>query len=323
MDSQTVISHHKMSVRQLLLRRGHKFDLRLVAGDAGLDNTFSTAELNRPGLAFAGFYEVFSHDRIQILGNTEISYLRNLAATDRHARLEHALGFHSPCFIVTSGQKPPTELAEIATIKQVAILTTSLNTSRLTGMLTAFLEQEFAPSTNIHGTLMDVFGMGVLLMGKSGVGKSECALELIERGHRLVADDVVVLRRFSKEVLMGSSSELLQYHMEIRGIGIIDVEALYGIGAVREEERISLMVRLEKWDDAKEYERLGLDERTTALMDVVIPEYVIPVEPGRNLSILIEVAALNQRLKNQGINPAQRFNERLLERMTTKSGGDR
>ncbi len=305
----------QLTVEQILQAKGKALDLKIMAGAGGLKKAIESSELNRPGLAFAGFFDVFSHNRIQILGITEISFLKSLAKDERLERLRRTFEFDIPCFIITSNQKPPPEFIDLANSHNVPVMTTIIPTSRFSGMLSRYLEKEFAPSCTIHGDLLDVYGLGVLIVGKSGVGKSECALELIERGHRLVADDVVILRRLAKDLLLGHSSGVLKYHMEIRGLGIVDVESLFGVRSVLEEKNISLLVRLEKWEEGKEYERLGIEEKHCIIFDVKIPEYVIPIEPGRNLSILIEVAALTQRLKNTGIIPAKRFNDKLIQQM--------
>ena len=306
-------------VRLVLERLGAELDLRLVAGEAGLNNTFNTAELNRPGLAFAGYYEVFTSDRIQILGITEISYLKSLEPGDRLQRLRRTFQFSIPAVIVTSDLEIPPELKQVAEEGRIPLLRTPLLTSNFSSQLIPFLQRAVAPTWQIHGVALDVFGMGVLITGPSGVGKSECALELIERGHRLIADDVVVLRRLGKGDLSASCSERLGYHMEIRGIGIIDVETLFGVRAVRDEEIVSLVIRMEPWDSVKEVDRIGIASQTALLFDCEVPEYVIPVQPGRNMSLLVEVATLMQRLKNQGVNTAEVFNSRLQAELQRRS----
>jgi len=308
-----------LSVRKLLEQKGRELELTVVAGEGGLDHRIESPELNRPGLAMAGFYDVFSHDRIQILGITECSFLRSVDAGERKKRLTRMFEFEIPCFIVTSGREVSSELLELADLNNVPIMSTPIPTSRFFAMLSYYLEHEFAPSCTIHGVLLDVYGVGVLIVGISGVGKSETALELVERGHRLVADDVVILRRISKNLLIGSASEILKHNMEIRGLGIIDVEKLYGVGSIREEKKVNLLIHLEKWDPEKRYDRLGMEESRRNIFDVEIPEYRIPVEPGRNLAILIEVAALQRRLNYQGYNPAREFNRNLLQRIKDKS----
>lgn len=220
-----------------------------------------------------------------------------------------------PCIIVTTGLHIPEEIIKLSDGKGVPLFLTTLPTSRFSGRILYFLEKHFAPQKIEHGVLLDVYGLGVLLMGDSGVGKSECALELVKKGHRLVADDMVILRRLSKDVIVGKSPESTKFHMEIRGVGIIDVLSLFGIGSVKEEKRISMIIKLEKWKEEEEYERLGIDEHCRSIFDVEIPEYIIPVEPGRNISIIIETAALNQKLKYAGINVAERFNNYLIKRI--------
>ncbi len=299
----------------MLEDKGRQFDLHLVAGERGIDAPVVEADLNRPGLAFAGFLEVFSHNRIQILGNTESGYLASLGPGERRHRLEKALEYEIPCFIVTDNNKPPHELLEIANERDIAILTTSHPTTRFASLLTFYLEREFAPTTLVHGVLVDVFGIGVLIMGTAGVGKSECGLELIERGHRLVADDVVVAKRLGKGLVVGAAASNVQHHMEVRGLGIVDVELLFGAGSVREEKRVDLIVKLERWTRDTRIDRVGLDEEFENVLDVSIRTFTIPVEPGRNISILVEVAALQFRIHSQGRNPARELNERLIKQM--------
>jgi len=307
-----------ISIKKIIETKGKSLEISVVAGDQGLDNMVESPELNRPGLAIAGFYDVFSHDRIQILGITECSFLKSMESKERFNRISRMFEFEIPCFIITSEQKVSKEFLDLADKNNVPVMKTPIPTSRFSAMLSYFLELEFAPTCTIHGVLLDVYGMGVLIVGISGVGKSETALELVERGHRLVADDVVILRRISKNLLIGSASEVLRHNMEIRGLGIVDVEKLYGVGSVRNEKKVSLLIHLEKWDVNKKYERLGIEELKRNIFDVEIPEYRIPVEPGRNLAILIEVASLQQRLIYQGYNPAKEFNKNLIDRIRKK-----
>jgi HPr kinase/phosphorylase len=310
-----MIAKPELTIETLLKERGREMDLSVLSGGENLSRIISSPELNRPGLALAGFYEVFAHDRIQILGNTEMSFLTSMTTEDRAGRLNNVLRFEMPCIVVTNGNDVPADIIDMVRSHSIPLLRTTLPTTRLLSMLNNFLENHFAPVTNVHGDLLDVFGMGVLIMGSSGVGKSECALELIERGHRLVADDQVMIRRLSKEELVGKSNDVLRYHMEIRGLGILNIEMLFGIAAVLEEKRLELIVWLEKWNDQVEYERLGIDETTHTIFDVRVPKYIVPVQPGRNISIMVEMAALTQRLKNSGLNPAQMMEESIMARM--------
>jgi len=306
----------ELTIQDIFNECAHDLELEILSGADNLTALVTTPELNRPGLAFAGFYDVFAWDRIQILGNTEISYLDSLMPADRGARLAGTLQFDIPCLIVTNGNPVSDDFLEATRTYNTPLLRSPLPTTRLVAQLTAFLERFFAPTANVHGDLLDVFGMGVLIMGSSGVGKSECALELIERGHRLVADDQVLIRRLSKYEVIGRSSDVLKYHMEIRGLGILNLEMLFGIASVVEEKEVELVVWLEKWNDNVEYDRLGIDDAVHTIFDVRVPKYIIPVQPGRNISIMVEMAALTQRLKNSGINPAQVMNEHLMRRMS-------
>jgi HPr kinase/phosphorylase len=306
----------KIPIHRLILEKGKAFDLVVCAGEKGLDKCIAEDELHRPGLAFAGFLDVFTYDRIQIIGNTEIQYLKSLSQEERYKRLEAVFDFPIPCFIVTSGNQPPPEMVELSTKLNVPLLCSTIPTSHFNAMMSFWLQREFAPMMTVHGVFVDVFGVGVLITGGSGVGKSECGLELIERGHRLVADDVVVLKRLGRNILVGSSARSIQHHMEVRGLGIIDVELLFGIGSVREEKRVSLMVELEKWTEHTEIDRIGLDAQQIHYLDVPVRKFSLPVESGRNISILIEVAALQHRILERGRNPAEELNQRLIRQMT-------
>jgi HPr kinase/phosphorylase len=313
------MARKELTVEALLSQCGRDMDLELVTGEKGLKNVIRTAEITRPGLAFAGFFDVFSHDRIQIVGNTEISYIRSLTPEERAQRFARIFQFQIPCIIVTNGNPIPEDFLQQANAHNVPLLRTTHMTTRLVSQLNAFLERYFAPETKVHGVLVDVYGMGTLLMGKSGVGKSECALELVERGHRLVADDMVILRRLSKYDLIGTSPDIIKFHMEIRGVGILDIEKMFGIASVIGEKRVDLVVCLEPWEEGKQYERLGLETDYHRFFDVEVPKYTIPVQPGRNLSIIVEMAALLQRLKNGGLNPAELLDERI-KNLSTNQG---
>lgn len=308
----------EITIKELVAKVGKSLDLTLVEGGEGLENIISTSELHRPGLVLAGYFETFSatHTRIQILGITEISYLNDIPEDVSGKCLEKFFSYDLPCIIVTTGLKIPEPIIEWCREKNVPLFSTPLYTSALQGRLVYFLEGYFAPRVTIHGVLLDVYGMGVLITGDSGVGKSECALELVERGHRLVADDTVIVRRLSKDLVVGKSPEATKYHMEIRGVGIVDILSLFGISGVRDEKKISLIIELERWKEEKEYERLGIDGSFREIFDVEVPEYVIPVEPGRNISIIVETATLTQKLKVSGTNVAERFNENLIKRFT-------
>lgn len=305
----------EIPIHRMLLEKGKAFDLVLAAGEKGLDRCITQEELHRPGLAFAGFLDVFTYDRVQIIGNTEIAYLSNLEPDDRMQRLNRVFEHEIPCFIITDSNQPPAEMKTLADERRVPVLCSSIPTTHCTSLMSFWLQREFAPTVTIHAVLVDVFGVGVLITGGSGIGKSECGLELIERGHRLVADDVVVIKRLGRNILMGGSASTIQHHMEVRGLGIIDVELLFGIGSVREEKRISLNVELERYRDDLDVDRIGLDYHKATYLDVDMRKFMIPVDSGRNVSILIEVAALQHRILERGRNPAEELNQRIINMM--------
>lgn len=309
-----------LTVAEFFHEKKREWDLETISEEIGFESVINTAELNRPGLALAGYYEVFSAERIQLIGLTESSFLKSLSPDQREEVIRRTLAFPIPCVIVTSAMEVTDELIKICRERRIPLLRTSHITSPFQSDLGHYLERRLAPTWTVHGVMMDVHGMGVLIQGKSGVGKSECGLELIERGHRLIADDVVVVRRIGKDELIAETPHNIGYHMEIRGIGIIDVELFYGVRSIREEARIDLKVTMEPWDSQKDYERLGLVDRYTVMFDCRIPEYTLPVEPGRNIAKLVEVAALNQRLEQQGINVAREFDQRIMETIQHKRG---
>ncbi len=300
-----------ITVKEMFETKSKEWDLELVTGEEGLDREISTFEISRPGLAFAGYNDVFAVERVQLIGLTEISYLASLSSEERVRRLRRTLEFPIPCFVVTRSLEILPEMMQVMRERKVPLFRTSHITSPFQAELGRFLERRLAARWVVHGVMVEVFGMGVMIQGKSGVGKSECALEMIQRGHLLVADDIVMVRRVSRGRLYAEPSPNLGYHMEIRGIGIIDVELLFGVRSVREESELSLIVELEKWDAGKDYERLGLTDSYKDLFDCRIPQVVLPVEPGRNISQLVEVAALMQRLKSQGINIARNLDRRI------------
>lgn len=309
-----------MTVRELIAARGKEWDLSLVTGGRGLDRQITSFELNRPGLALAGYYEVFSSERIQLIGLTETMFLRSLAPRERTQRLRAMLKFDIPCVILTRWHEiePPIELEKVMDEAGVPLLRTSHITTPFQAELGQYLERRLAPRWIVHGVMVEVFGFGVLIQGKSGVGKSETALDLIDRGHLLVADDIVMVRKVSRGRLFAESAPTLRYHMEIRGVGIIDVERLFGVRSIRDESEIALIVQLEEWDPNKEYERLGITENLVTLFDCQVPQVVLPVEPSRNIAQIIEIAALMQRLKLQGVNVAKDFDQMIREAIDKK-----
>jgi len=290
-----------------------KFDLRLslVAGRQGLSRRVSSSRIQKPGLVLAGFTEYLHKERIQIFGNTEMSYLRTLPQPRAAEVIEHFLKQDVSCLVVTKDLDPTPEILKASEAHGVPVLRTSHLSSQFIEAVQTYLEDVLSPSTSMHGVLLDVFGVGILLLGKSGIGKSEIALDLIMRGHRLVADDIVDVKRPSQEAVFGMGSEIIKHHMEIRGLGIINIKDLFGVAAIRERKKIEIVLELVDWDPTVEYDRLGVEDRKYRVLDVEIPMLVVPVRPGRNMTTIIEVAARNHLLKQQGHHSAREFQERL------------
>ncbi len=305
----------ELTVRDLLDRKEDTLALTLVAGSSGLDRVIPGPETGSPGLVLTGYTERFPEGRIQVLGETEITYLRSRDDEERARAVELLLDFDLPVLFVTKGLEPPEELVREAEETGIPLVVTELKTGEFFRRIKPYLEQEFAPRTSIHGSLADVYGVGLLFVGRSGIGKSECVLDLVERGHRLVADDVVLASRRGNDVLIGRGPELAKHHMEIRGVGIIDVRALFGIRATRQQKRIEVVVHLEEWSDRTTYDRTGLDADTTEILGVELPEVVIPLNPGKNITVISEVIAMNHLLRYSGVNTASQFDRNLREKM--------
>lgn len=289
--------------------------LDLIGDDAGLRREITSSEVSSPGLVLAGFVDRFPASRMQVFGETEITYLASLPAEQRRHVLELFFSFDVPCVVVTKGQDVPAEMKEIAGRVGVPILRSSLKTTEFYRRVKPALDEEFAPTTTLHGSLADVYGVGLLFVGRSGIGKSECVLDLVERGHRLVADDLVIATRRGNDVIIGRGHELQRHHMEIRGVGVIDIPSIFGVRAVRQQKRIEVVVQLEHWEKADNVDRTGLDGATTTILDVEIPRVTIPLNPGKNITVVAEVIAMNHLLRFTGIDPAEAFNQRLLGRM--------
>ncbi|MEJ2546857.1 MAG: HPr(Ser) kinase/phosphatase [Gemmatimonadota bacterium] len=305
----------ELTVAELLARRGDLLELEVVAGGSGLDRRITGADISSPGLVLAGFTDRIPRRRSQVLGETEIMYLRSLDDQHRIEVLRSFMRLDQPCIIVTKGLELPRGMAELAEEFAVPLLRSSLKTGEFFQRIKPFLEDEFAPSTAIHGSLCDVYGVGLLFVGQSGIGKSECVLDLVERGHRLVADDVVLVRRRGVDVLIGRAVEHQQFHMEIRGIGIIDVRALFGIRSVRQQKRIEVVVQLEHWSDEATYDRTGLAQETTEILGVEVPRVVIPLNPGKNITVISEVVAMRHLLRYAGVDSAKLFEQNLRAMM--------
>jgi HPr kinase/phosphorylase len=308
-----------LKVRDLLAKRGDPLLLEALTGDAGLDRVIPSPEASSPGLVLAGYTARFTGtDRIHILGETEITYLASLDKTPRRKAIEAFLSYDLPCVVVTKGQHPPEELVTLAAAKGIAVIRTGLKTAEFYRRLKPFLDDAFAPTTTVHGSLADVFGVGLLFRGRSGIGKSECVLDLVERGHRLVADDVVHVTKRGLDVLIGRGHEISRHYMEIRGVGLIDINALFGVRSVRQQKRIEVVVQLEDWDTTREYDRTGLDLQETDVLDVKLPLVTVPLNPGKNLTVICEVVAMNHLLRYSGVDSAHAFNDRLIKRMREK-----
>lgn len=290
-----------------------KFDLELISGEEGINRPISTSDISRPGIELAGYFDYYPADRMQLIGMTELTFADKLTESERSYRMERLCTDVTPGIIVTRGMEVPEELIEAAERESVPLMRTKQNTTRFSGLLTNFLESKLAPTTAIHGVLVDVYGVGVMITGQSGVGKSETALELVKRGHRLVADDCIEIRQEDENTLVGTSPDLIEHLLEIRGLGIIDVMTLFGAGAVLAHKKISLNINLENWDETKQYDRLGLDEEKVRIIDTDVTKITIPVRPGRNLAVILEVAAMNFRLKRMGVNAAEQFTHRLTD----------
>lgn len=311
-----------ITVGQFLERSGDSLQLEDMGGGKGLDRVIPGAEISSPGLALAGYVDRFVGERLQVLGETEITYLASLDSAYRDKILSSFFGFPLPAVIVTKGQDLPPGLREGAARTGVALLRTKLKTAEFYRRVKPVLEGEFAPMTTLHGSLADIFGVGLFFTGRSGIGKSELVLDLVERGHRLVADDIVITHRRGNDVLIGRSHELQRHHMEIRGVGLIDIPSIFGIRAVRQQKRIEVVVKLEDWDQDAVVDRTGLDTLTTTILDVEVPLIRVPLNPGKNITVIAEVIALNHLLRYSGIDPAKNFNERLIGHMRQAAAGN-
>jgi HPr kinase/phosphorylase len=288
-----------------------RFKLKLLNGEVGFENLIRDRNLHRPGLALAGYVELFTFDRVQLMGNTEIRYMNSLEAPHREAAFMSLLEFKMPCIILTNGNEVSAKLLEAAAAKHIPVFGTPFETTKISYFLADFLDDQFSPQVVVHGSLVDVYGVGVLLTGRSGIGKSEIALDLIERGHRLVADDVVMVTRKGEGILMGAGTDLVKHFMEIRGLGLIDVRSMFGIRAIRYQKRVEIAIELEDWKGDRDYTRTGLDDEMVSIVDVEIPLVKLPIFPGKNVTVITEVISLNYLLKHYGYDAAREFSKRL------------
>lgn len=286
----------------------------------GYDNKLTDKNIYRPQLALAGYVGLFTYQRVQIFGNTEMFYLQSLTPEKRKQSLEIIAQFPIPCVIITNNNKPDLEFIDILSNANIAIFLTEYDTTKAFSMLSEFLDDQFSPQLVVHGSFVDIYGVGILFVGRSGIGKSEIALDLIERGHRLVADDVVMLTKKRESLLMGTGTSLVQHFMEIRGLGIIDIRQMFGIRSIRYQKRLEIIVELEDWDDSANYTRTGLDERPTTVMGIDISTVKLPIFPGKNITVIAEVIAINYLLRTYGYDASTVFAEKLNERIRQKSG---
>lgn len=293
-----------------------ELQLKVLYSPCDPDNIpISRSEINRPALPLTGFFDCFEADRIQIVGITEHAYLKELGEEERRERIRALLSKRPPALVYTHKNPVDDIVIEAAKEFEIPLLCTDANTSEFMAALIAFLNVKLAPTITRHGVLVEVYGEGILIIGDSGVGKSETAIELIKRGHRFIADDAVELRRVSAKTIVGTSPALIRHYIELRGIGIVDVRRLFGMGAIKETEKVDLVVQFEPWEKGKLYERLGMDEEYVEILGIKIPTLTVPVKPGRNLAVILEIAAMNNRQKRMGYNTAKEFNEKLLRQM--------
>jgi HPr kinase/phosphorylase len=303
-------------IKALLDECGPRVKLKLLNSQADLTRRIAVAEIDRPGLALSGYFETFAGKRLQVLGLTEISYLKTKDKTYLQDIFQRLTSEPIPGIVIARRLKPPKELVTCADRQKVPLLSTPLRTSEAIALLSDFLRDKFAPQTSYHGELLDIFGVGIMILGESGLGKSECALDLVAKGHRLVADDQVIVKRIVGGLLVGYSDPKIKDHIEIQGLGIISISRMYGVQALRDRKRIEIVIRLEPLDPEKEYERTGLADTTIDILGVEIPYLVIPIIPGKNIANIVEAAALNHLLRIRGIHTAREFNKQLIRIMT-------
>jgi HPr kinase/phosphorylase len=321
-DQKAVSKKDNISVDFFYKSTKDNFKIKLFSDRSGFDKKIIDQNLHRPGLALAGFVELFSYSRIQVFGNTEMHYLAQLTDKQKVVTLERFFNFDIPCIVLADKNHPFPILLELANKHNVAIFGSQYPTTKTIYFLSDFLDDQFAKRISIHGSFVDVYGVGILFVGKSGIGKSEVALDLVERGHRLVADDIIILTKKGEGILMGSGTNLVKHFMEIRGLGLINVEKMFGIRAIRHQKRLEIVVELEIWDEKGEYTRTGLDESSVTISNVEIPYIKLPIIPGKNITVISEVISLNYLLKHYGYDSAKFFEKRLTNRLSRKNSED-
>ena len=314
---------NSMTVGFLFEVNKQRLKLESVNGDVGFEREIADKNIHRPGLALAGYVELFTYDRVQIFGNTEIRYLNHLTMDERINAFKTIFKFDLPCIFITGENKLDDELVAIATEHHVSVILTPLETTKFVYFISDFLDDHFAPQTVLHGSFVDVDGIGVLITGRSGIGKSEIALDLVERGHRLVADDVVMVTRKGEGILIGAGSDVVKHYMEIRGLGLIDVRSIFGIRSIRFQKRVEIIVELQEWRHDIEYTRTGLDHENISILGVSLPHIKLPIVPGKNITVIVEVIAMDYQLKHYGYDSAKEFAKRLDAAIAEKTKGKR
>ena len=312
----------KITIGSLLKTFGRKLGLKLLAGEAGLERSLNSSEINRPSLALTGFVDVFNYEPLQVLGNTENEYLRTLSRLERQSALQILYQFEMPCLVITGSARVFAEHRELANRYKIPLLRSTHDTTAFIHLFHFYLDDLFAPRLIQHATLVDVYGIGLLFTGRSGIGKSEVGLDLVERQHRLVADDTVEIARKPQGILVGKSPSMLYGMMEIRGLGILDIKRLYGIQAVRRQKRVEVVVNLADWDENKPVDRTGLEDRKRTLLGIEVPEVEVALVPGKNITVIAETLALNYLLRIDGHHSARDFNKRLIKSMQPKNAQD-
>jgi HPr kinase/phosphorylase len=309
-----------VTVESFYTSHADALQLKLVAGAIGLKRIIREPTVNRPGLALAGFTKYFANKRVQVMGNAECHFLKSLPAEEREARYRQLFGYKIPCVVFSRSYQPDKTFLRITEEANVPVFKCPLITMKFINLATLALEGMFAPRGSEMGSMVDILGVGVIIKGESGIGKSECVLALLERGYSLVADDITRVSLIDGREVMGTCSELTRYHMEVRGIGIINVHQMFGVRSVRHAKRVDLVITLKEWDEVKDVDRVGMEEQYTPILGVEIPHMIIPVRPGRDLARLVEVAAFQTKLKEAGYNPAKELNDRLVAHMRKEPG---
>lgn len=322
LDNIQPIVRNSITVEHMVSSPHLRLQLTQVNGTIGTENLISEKNIHRPQLALAGYVELFTYHRVQIFGNTEIYYLKSLSLEQRIRAFANIAHFPMPCIIVANDHQLDEELLQLATESNIPVFSTPSETTKVLYYLSEFLDTQFAPRTVLHGSFMDVYGVGIMFTGRSGIGKSEVALDLVERGHRLVADDVVMLVKKGEDILLGTGTNLANHFMEIRGLGIIDVRQMFGVRAIRFQKRLEIIVELEEWNPNSEYTRTGLDRQSMTLLDTTVSFIKLPILPGKNITVIAEVVALNYLLHLYGYDAATEFSDKLRQTIQRKTRGE-